>query len=548
MPGGIMNLISVGSQNIILNGNPKKTFFKSTYSKYTNFGFQQFRLDYEGQRVLNFRSENVFKFKVPRYADLLNDVYVVINLPDIWSSIYVPPTVDTSLNNVRPYEFKWIEDLGTNMIKDIKILIGGQVINQYTGEYIAMIKERDFNDAKKNLFNKMTGNVAELNDPGNSNGNINAYPTAYWYNIGDEHDNSVAHKNEEPSIRGRQLFIPLESWFGQSTKIAFPLVSLQYMEMHIEVTFRSISELYMIRNVTSDISGNRDDYIAPNVNNDFHALYRFTQPPNVPTDTSGDIVSNNVYSVKRNDWNADIHLQATYIFLDEPERNLFAKQQQRYLLRLPYENNFLSVAGSQIVELKSRDLVSNYMWRFRRSDANERNVWSNYTNYKYQNKDILIPVFLNNKFCYFSTGDESIENKKDILVDLAIVVDGKYRENLLDAGTYNYIEKYNRSTGNAKDGLYLYNFSVNSNLRDLQPSGAFNTNKYNNVNLEFNTITPPIDLSGVNVNIICDNGVPIGVDKDVTQIYEYNYDLKVVEERYNVLVFTGGMAGLEFAR
>ena len=37
MPGGIMNLISVGSQNIILNGNPKKTFFKSIYSKYTNF-------------------------------------------------------------------------------------------------------------------------------------------------------------------------------------------------------------------------------------------------------------------------------------------------------------------------------------------------------------------------------------------------------------------------------------------------------------------------------------------------------------------------------
>ena len=28
MPGGIMNLISVGAQNIILNGNPKKTFFK----------------------------------------------------------------------------------------------------------------------------------------------------------------------------------------------------------------------------------------------------------------------------------------------------------------------------------------------------------------------------------------------------------------------------------------------------------------------------------------------------------------------------------------
>jgi hypothetical protein len=547
MPGGIMNLISVGAQNIILNGNPKKTFFKSTFNKYTNFGFQQFRLDYDGQRVLNYRSESVFKFKIPRYADLLNDVYVVINLPDIWSSIYVNGT-DASLNEVLPYDFKWIEELGTNMIRDIKILLGGQVINQYSGEYISMIKERDFNRTKKNLFNKMIGNINEIKDPGNSNGNINAYPTAYWYNIGDESDPSIVHKNEEPSIRGRKLFIPIETWFTQSSKMAFPLVSLQYMEMHIEVTFRPIYELYMIRDVTSDISSNRTNYIAPNPNNDFHSLYRFTQPPSIPTDLCGNVVTNNVYELKRNDWNADIHLQATYTFLDEPERNIFAKHEQKYVLRLPHENNFLNVAGSQIVELKSRDLVSNYLWRFRRSDCNLRNVWSNYTNYKYKNKDILIPVVYNNQLIYFSSGNESIENRKDILVDLAIVVDGKYRENLLDSGTYNYIEKYNRTSGNAKDGLYLYNFSVNSNLRDLQPSGAFNTNKYTNINLEFNTITPPIDLSGVNVNIICDNGVPIGVDKDVTQIYQYNYDLKVIEERYNVLVFTGGMAGLQFAR
>ena len=119
---------------------------------------------------------------------------------------------------------------------------------------------------------------------------------------------------------------------------------------------------------------------------------------------------------------------------------------------------------------------------------------------------------------------------------------------MLDAGTFNYIEKYLRTSGNAKNGLYVYNFNINSNLRDLQPSGAFNTNKFNNVNFEFNTISPPIDLSGVTVNVICDNGVPIGVDKDVTQIYEYNFDLKVVEERYNVLVFTSGMANLEYAR
>ena len=34
MGGGLLNLVSVGNQNVILNGNPQKTFFKSTYKKY----------------------------------------------------------------------------------------------------------------------------------------------------------------------------------------------------------------------------------------------------------------------------------------------------------------------------------------------------------------------------------------------------------------------------------------------------------------------------------------------------------------------------------
>ena len=50
MPGGLLNIVAYGQQNIILNGNPSKTFFKCVYSKYTNFGLQKFRIDFEGQR------------------------------------------------------------------------------------------------------------------------------------------------------------------------------------------------------------------------------------------------------------------------------------------------------------------------------------------------------------------------------------------------------------------------------------------------------------------------------------------------------------------
>ena len=70
MAGGLLNLIAYGNQNIIVHGNPSKTFFKAVYAKHTNFGIQKFRLDYEGSSDIDLNSETVFKFKVERRAEL----------------------------------------------------------------------------------------------------------------------------------------------------------------------------------------------------------------------------------------------------------------------------------------------------------------------------------------------------------------------------------------------------------------------------------------------------------------------------------------------
>ena len=113
MAGGLMNLVATGQQNVILNGNPSKTFWKATYKKYTNFGKQNFRLDYEGTPTLGLTNESTFVFKVKRYADLLMDCYISINLPTIWSPI-LPPQAYTNQSGAKeytdwaPYDFRWI--------------------------------------------------------------------------------------------------------------------------------------------------------------------------------------------------------------------------------------------------------------------------------------------------------------------------------------------------------------------------------------------------------------------------------------------------------
>jgi hypothetical protein len=312
-------------------------------------------------------------------------------------------------------------------------------------------------------------------------------------------------------------------------------------------------------------------------------LYRFLQsPPSVTLDRS------TYQNPGVAEWNADIHLISTYGFLSNEEAKTFAATEQKYLIKSAYEWNFDNVTGSQRVWLENTlGMVSSWMFYFQRSDINLRNQWSNYTNWPYNylpvdilpapvtpteaaamNVEILVkscgiytefgpgydPSTMHNTG-YFITQAFSVENQRDILLNMAILLDGKYRENVLDAGVYNYIEKYVRTKGNAPDGLYCYNLCLDTDPFNLQPSGALNTSKFSNVQFEFTTFYPPLDPSA-NFLTICDQetspitnaAIPIGVNKPTWRIYDYNYNLVILEERFNMVVFMSGNVGLMYAR
>ena len=557
MAGGLLNLIAIGNQNVYLTGDPDKSFFKTTYSKYTNFGLQKFRIDYEGQRVLRLNEDSKFTFRIPRYGDLLMDTYLVVNIPTIWSPIYPPQDCSSSW---IPYEFKWIENLGAQMIKEVEISVGGEILQKFSGQYLLNKVNRDFNEEQKNKFNKMSGNTKYYNDPGNYGSRVNTYPNAYYLS------NSAG---AEPSIRGGNIYIPLSTWFSMSSYLAFPLVSLQYNELHITITLRPVRELFQIRDVLDQ--DNNYPYIQPNFNVSEHQLYRFLQtPPNKEL----------VYADKRTNWNADVHLMSTYGFLSEEEVRYFANNKQSYLIKEIYEYDYKNVTGTKKIELKSLGMVSNWMIIFQRDDVYLRNEWSNYTNwpYNYLPADIYPPIIQNgipldfpnpcattsgtNPFLnpsinpdltssgLFITGVFSVENQKDILLNMGILLNGEYRENILDNGIYKYIENYQNTSGNAIDGVYFYNFGLNTDYySSLQPDGAINMSKFTNIELEFTTYQPPLDPSA-QFYTICDpsSGLPIGVNKTNWNIYDYNYNLTVFEERYNIVTFMSGNCGLNYAR
>ena len=484
MPGGLMQLVSQGQQNIVLNGSPTKSFFKSVFHQYTNFGLQKFRLDFEGSKTLRLTEESTFTFKVKRYADLLMDCYLSVALPNIWSPLLPPQQITEQTNsqglgNIEqwaPYEFKWIENIGAKMISKINITCGNYTLQEYSGDYLLASVQRDFNAIKLDLFNNMIGQVPELNNPANANSRINSYPNAY--NNGD-------FAGPEPSIRGQILYIPLNNWFGLKSQMAFPLASLQYNELHINITLKPINQLFVIRDVFD--ATNNYPYVSPNFNLWYMQFYRFLQPP---PDVNIDI---NSYSDKRTLWNADIHLNCTYCFLSNEEQKIFALQEQKYLIKQVNEKIFPNVTGPNKIDLDSIGMISNWLFYFQRSDANLRNEWSNYTNWPYNylplnviqaptsgtytvyrningiltpidigpgvNPDgLLTGILINQQY--------NPQNEKLILIAMGILLDGSYRENIQPAGVFNYIEKYTRTTGSAPSGLYCYNFGIHSNNSD----------------------------------------------------------------------------------
>ena len=113
---------------------------------------------------------------------------------------------------------------------------------------------------------------------------------------------------------------------------------------------------------------------------------------------------------------------------------------------------------------------------------------------------------------------------------------------------YDFIEKYTRTPGFAKEGIYCYNFCLNTSPFEYQPSGAINLSKFKTIELEVLTYTPTIDQTASNYEITCsETGDVIGIRKSNWRLYEYNYNMTLYEERYNILSFIGGNCGMMYA-
>jgi hypothetical protein len=512
----------------------------------------------------------------------------VVTLPDIWSPLYylggegvAKPTGYDSRSNSIGYEFQWVDNIGYNLIDHVEITANGQVLQRLTGEWLKLYSYLTHDPNKRKLVDQMVGNVPELNDPANAYDRMGQYPHAITP-LNQPPDGVPNTKTPEPSIRSRQLVIPLHFWFCENPGMALPLVSMQNSDVFINVTYRPLNQLYTVIDVnpTSSTYGTR---IRPNTPD--YAIGRFLSPPTV----TGAISNTSLTT-----FYPDPYLEGNFIYLTEMEMAQLANADQTFLVKtVTYTNNPGQYGGNSDVLIPFFNLVTRIVWTSQRSDKILTNDWDNYTNWDNPNRAPFTSTgTANDAFStttnstetqtfLYSSGQQQISSvyPRDPITNGQLLLDGKERFAIKPTSYFSLIQMYKHTTGAAPQlpGVYMYSFALNNDL--YQPSGAINGSMFNKVVLRLTLQQPLATAAGIasqqtlyaitsTVNTptpvyitaaqcllenpdgtkVYPNVTPVVVNTNGENvIFAYTYNLGVYVESVNFLRIVSGLANFVFA-
>lgn len=569
MPGGLLQLVGKGAQDQLVTGNPSFTHFRSVYKRHTEFAMEHFRL-YFKTSLLTYPTSGSLRLrtKVERYAQLINDCYLSIDLPDIYSPVVpvsnVPANapINTSSTAIG-YEFNWVRNLGYNMIRHVSVLVNGQEIVRHTGEWMKLYANLTFDANKKEILNRMIGNVPDMYDPANAQGRMNQYP----------HSISTPSTYAEPSIYGRTLLIPLHFWFCETVGQALPLVALQQSEVEIVVELRNANELFTVRDPRTTLNNapnpNFGVRVAPDTSDTNFAWSHFLSPPMYSAPTLN-------LTPDARSWRFNPFIEANYIFVGDMEMAYIARSEHTFMIS---QIDSVQAEGqygpSNDLELTMKNLVTRILWVAQRSDRVLQNDWDNYTNWVDPYTSPFVPAL-----GWYTSGRTQPSNvsQRDTLLESTLVLDGQERFSPKQTLFFSGMELYRHQTGNPIPGVYEYSFALDNN--PIQPSGHLNGSMFNKTLLRNTWVLPPYSESVSNgsaqtavcilrstvnslnpvvipnPNIRDDKGILIYGPEDVVTVirkdanaptYQYTFNVRAYVQSYNFLRIMGGIGNVVFS-
>ena len=556
MPGGgQIGIVAVGNQNRYFNGNPEFTYFYKVYKRFTHFSQESITVTLDGPSVMDMDYAIQLRAKIPRQADLLTSLTFVFQIPDIYSNIYI----DLSNNVYRSPSFRWAHMLGTTIIDNVSIFVGGSQVQSFTGEWLAIRAAADMPIDKYLIWRNMVGDTPELNNPEwGILGKSPNYPFAkgeYPHNVTDAR--APAGTGGGVSINGRQIRVPLPFWFSESWGAALPLIALQLHEVEVRIQLKTLRDIYRIMddvfqaepvrygrkllynpalpvsNSATNAAGELVVTPPPFDNLTLQAQYQtYTDPYGQPRYYYTDINSRNI--PKQDGFTMNAHLEGNYIYITEKEQAIFAERELTHVVHQVQRFSFPSLTARTVLDLDVHGILNRIIFFGRRSDAIEsRNDFINLSNWKNLNQAPYWPT--SNAAFFPNSGRLLSYAQRDVLRSARLLLAGN---EMFEEKPANYFElhtQYQNAVGSGSSGinpgglkpddvmgpLYHINFALNVSDHS-EPSGTLNTSRIREVQLE----VQPWDLDPLS---------------------PFAYDFTVYCETLNIVKFTNGMGGLGFA-
>src|SRR5210317_1782563 len=184
MSAALIDLVSVGAQDVYITGNPEVSFFRQNYKRHTNFAIKPERMDYIG----TFESGNEVSIPIKSKGDLLSYVWIEhadINSNDSAASLF--KSLNARSDEPSPTEFS--------------LWIGGQEVTRLDSLFINTVHNTLYNESQANAT------CAATTQDGGDNVSTGSYIIPFFFS---------------------------EDW----TK-SLPLVGLQYHEVEIRIKCRN---------------------------------------------------------------------------------------------------------------------------------------------------------------------------------------------------------------------------------------------------------------------------------------------------------------------
>lgn len=533
MPGGgLIPLLAYGAQNTLLSGNPDFTYFYKIYKKYSHFSQENATIPLEGPNELSFTNPIQLRAKIQRIGDLMSDMYLTFRIPEIYckdvtspSSLYVPGVERTDAES--QFNFQWVRFLGAHIIRSAAFFVGGQKIQEFDSEYIIA---KAFSDLDQDAFVKwqrLIGDVHELNNPseGLYKGLSPDGVTAGYPLVVSDGSPAGQQQNNNPSIPGRDIIVPIPFWFCQSFANSLPLIALQYHDCEVQFTLRSVQELYTILDENghrvapgnkislqqSDLSGNLPVYLpalnsSGNIDGQFGLFavdYGFRQP----------VI---------NSWFLNPRIQCTFTYLTDDERTVFAEQPLSYLIYQSTLYSFPGLFNRQVLDIDTHNPINRLLLVPRRSDTLPyKNDVANYTNWWNFPEQ---PFVAANGVTKVSSGRLRVARQDSIIRHLRVLMDGNEIQEEKPVEYFTQVVTWRNEIGGSVSPQtnYLPIYSFELETPSLQPSGSVNTSRVRLVQVEVDPWPLP-------------------------QPTLYVYDLNIYVENINWFEVAGGMGGLKWA-